>query len=83
MKKTIKIILITILTIILILFGILLTCFLIYFFDEKDFCLDTGICKEGLELNTEYGLIQINKENCLKYGWGWEEGSGYCNTRNK
>lgn len=49
---------------------------------DKDFCLDSSICAEGLELNTEYGLIKINKENCLKYNWKWDDKSKYCNMRN-
>ena len=65
----------------LILCGLVLTIFLLYFFDDKDFCLDTSICKEGLELNTEYGLIKINKENCLKYNWKWDDKSRYCDMR--
>jgi len=46
---------------------------------DKDTCLDTSICKEGLEINTEYGLIKINKENCLKYGWIWNDKKKSCN----
>lgn len=65
--------------IITLIFCILLV---IYFFDNKDACLDTGICKDGLKINTEYGLIKINKENCLKYNWKWEDKSKYCNMRN-
>ena len=45
----------------------------------KDTCLDTSICKEGLEINTEYGLIKINKENCLKYNWVWDNEKKSCN----
>ena len=45
----------------------------------KDTCLDSSICKEGLEVNTEYGLIKINKNNCLKYGWIWDEKIKSCN----
>lgn len=44
----------------------------------KDSCLDIGICKEGLEINSKYGLIQINEENCLKYNWKWKD--GYCSV---
>ncbi len=60
---------------------ILIISFLCYLFDDKDFCLDTSICKEGLEINTEYGLIKINKENCLKYNWKWDDKNKYCNMR--
>ena len=46
---------------------------------NKDTCLDTSICKEGLEINTEYGLVEINKENCLKYNWVWDDKKKSCN----
>lgn len=36
---------------------------------DIDGCLDSGDCAEGLFINTEYGKIEINKENCLKYNW--------------
>lgn len=55
--------------------------FIIWLFDDKDFCLTTGNCAEGLKLNTEYGLIEINKENCLKYNWEWSNGN--CNVNSK
>lgn len=47
---------------------------------DKDICLDTGICKEGLEVNTNHGLVTINKENCIKYNWLWNEEKRYCNV---
>jgi len=48
--------------------------------DDKDFCLDSGICKENLQLNTEYGRIIINEENCKKYNWKWDSKKRYCNV---
>ena len=81
MKKIIfKIVKITV-AILLVLCGIIFSIFLLYFFNDKDSCLDTSICKEGLEINTEYGLIKVNKENCLKYNWKWDDKSKYCNMR--
>ena len=50
-------------------------------FDEKDACLDMNICKEGLKVNTEYGLITINEENCQKYNWHWDSKNKRCNLR--
>ncbi len=48
--------------------GILFIIECIYFVfilnDKKDYCLDNNICEEGLEINTEHGLLKINKENC-------------------
>ena len=52
-----------------------------YIFNEKDFCLDTSICPENYEINTQYGLIKLTKENCIKYGWKWIEKSKVCNMR--
>lgn len=52
-----------------------------YAFD-LDNCLDMGICAEGLEVKTEHGLIKINKESCLKYGFEWNEKKLYCYLRN-
>lgn len=49
--------------------------------DDKDFCLDSGICTQGQLINTEYEKIQINKENCLKYNWTWNEERKYCQLR--
>ena len=48
-------------------------------FINTDVCLDSGLCAENLEVNTEYGLIKINKENCLKYNWKWDEKKKHCN----
>jgi len=48
---------------------------------DIDCCLDVGICAEGLEINTEYGRTKINKENCLKYNWKWNEARKDCNIR--
>lgn len=47
--------------------------------DDLDFCLDSGICAEGIEINTKYGLVKINKENCLKYGYQWNDYRKDCN----
>ena len=65
----------------LILPCIIFLCLLILLFlvkDDKDFCLDSGICAENLQLNTEYGLITINEENCKKYNWKWDSKRRYC-----
>lgn len=48
---------------------------------DLDVCLDIGLCKEGLPLNTEYGLITINKETCLKYNWEWRDDWKDCHIR--
>ncbi len=66
------------------IFLLILLCLLFigYATDDKDACLDTGICKKGIKINTEYGLIKVNKENCLKYSWKWDKESQTCNMRN-
>lgn len=48
---------------------------------DIDTCLDVGICAQGLEINTEYGLIEINQENCLRYHWKWNEKGKSCYIR--
>ena len=45
---------------------------------DLDFCLDTGICKERLDINTKYGKIKINKSNCLKHNWQWDDVNKTC-----
>ena len=49
-------------------------------FDIDD-CLDSGACAEGLFINTEYGKIEITKENCQKYNWTWNEKRKYCKLK--
>lgn len=48
---------------------------------DIDDCLDSGACAEGLFINTEFGKIEINKENCLKYNWTWSEERKYCKLK--
>ena len=38
---------------------------------DQDVCLDTGLCKEGLELNTENGIITINDQTCKENNGIW------------
>ena len=65
---------------ILISLIILICLILIILIDiDKDTCLNSSFCKEGLEINTEYGLVKINKENCLKYNWIWNDKKKSCN----
>ena len=47
--------------------------FVNYLFDDLDFCLDTGVCQEGLSLNTEKGKIIVNKDTCLDHNGKWDE----------
>lgn len=68
-------------TVILIILLIPIIFIICEFFDDQLFCLEMGHCKEGLEINTEYGLTVINKENCLKCKGQWDEKNRYCNMR--
>ncbi len=45
---------------------------------ESDYCIEDGDCVEGHEINTRQGTITINKENCLKYDWKWDEKRKMC-----
>ncbi len=68
---------------------IIIFCYLIIFNNipifnnifDKDFCLDNSICREGLKVNTKYGIIKINEENCLKYNWNWDKKSKICTIK--
>lgn len=52
-----------------------------YAFD-LDMCYDNAICSENIEINyAGYGKILITRENCLRYGWGWNEEKRFCNIR--
>ena len=45
---------------------------------EKDFCLDTGCCKEGLVLNTEKGKIVVNEITCKENNGTWDSKHRRC-----
>ena len=74
-------ILLKLLCIFIICFLIFIFLFLLFYKDDKDFCLDSGICTENLQLNTKYGLITITEESCKKYNWKWNSKRRYCNVR--
>ena len=59
---------------------VIVPIFLFFFMTNNDFdtCLDTGFCKSGIEINTEYGKVKISKQNCLKYNWEWHEKDSSC-----
>ena len=65
----------------LLLIFMVLSFILFLYKDDKDFCLDSGICAENLQLNTDYGLITITEESCKKYNWKWDSKRHYCNTK--
>ncbi|OLA94588.1 MAG: hypothetical protein BHW64_03165 [Candidatus Melainabacteria bacterium LEY3_CP_29_8] len=45
---------------------------------ESDYCIEDGYCEEGRVVNTQHGTITINEENCIKYGWEWDEKRKMC-----
>ena len=51
------------------------------FFDDKDFCLDTGYCKEGLTLNIEGVRITVDEYTCKKYSGIWYSNRKICNFK--
>ncbi len=48
---------------------------------DSDYCIEDGDCKEGREINTEHGKVIVNKENCLKYNWDWDEKRRKCKIK--
>lgn len=49
---------------------------------KMDTCIDTGICPEGIKWKNDEGvLFEINKENCLKYGYKWYDSDKECYIR--
>lgn len=48
---------------------------------KVDLCFDNGYCYEGLKITTQHGTVIINKENCIKYGWEWNEKRKMCKMR--
>ena len=46
--------------------------------DDKDLCLDTGYCKEGLIINTRFGKIIVNQANCINSNGKWIQNKKYC-----
>lgn len=53
-----------------------------YQFDQN-YCVEDGICGEGTYTYKDGQRIIINKENCLKYKWQWNEDSKSCDIWDK
>lgn len=50
-----------------------------YIYDNKDACLDSGICKEGLAVKMNDGQkIIINQETCKQYNGVWRDKYNDC-----
>ena len=73
MNKIFKIIVLSFLILFILIFGVFYVIK-----NDKDICLDSGICREGLIINTQYREISINKENCIKYNWLWNDEKRFC-----
>lgn len=65
-------------TIFITIIAAIILVFIYTSFSDKDFCLDSNICKEGLTINTEHGKILINKSSCENYNWKWLEDTNSC-----
>ncbi len=50
----------------------------IFVYDDKDACLDSGICKEGLPLNVEGRQIIVNEKTCKEENGNWIEKRKTC-----
>ena len=51
-------------------------------YDDKDACLDSGVCKEGLVIKINGQEIKINKNTCLEYNGKWREKYNDCILKN-
>ena len=64
--------------------GIITIIIFLHFFDfPSDYCIEDGDCKEGRKINSEFGKIIINKENCEKHNWAYNEIRKECKIRYK
>ncbi len=50
-------------------------------YDNKDTCLDTGFCREGLIINTEKGQILINEQTCKSENGVWDDKKRACRLK--
>lgn len=48
---------------------------------KYNMCIDTGVCAEGIKTVIDDDLIEINRENCLKYGKEWVAEYNLCYLR--
>jgi len=45
---------------------------------RSDYCIEDGDCEEGRIIYHNDNEIIINKDNCLKYNWEWNEKKRFC-----
>lgn len=69
--------------VLLLIIHLLLTTYLPEIQKEFDIqnSLDNSTYTEGAKVNSQQGTIIINKENCLKYDWKWDEKRRICKVR--
>lgn len=51
------------------------------FWDDKDVCLDSGWCKEGMDVNTENGCIIVNEKTCIENNGVWKSNKKVCHFK--
>lgn len=61
---------------IIIFFPIILVY--MYIADDKDACLDTGYCKEGLFLNLNGKRVMVNEQSCIENNGKWLSVENIC-----
>jgi len=46
---------------------------------DMELCMEMNICPEGIKIKNDEGvLFEINKENCIKYKYKWDEQNRSC-----
>ena len=53
-----------------------------YIYDDKDACVDSGICKKGLKVIINSKEIEINKDTCIDNKGQWREQYNGCWFKN-
>ena len=77
-----KNIILSLVILIAVIAGISFVLLFNYIYDDKDTCLDSGVCKEGLTLRMNDGKeIIINKDTCIQYNGEWREKRRDCILR--
>ncbi|MBQ9246357.1 hypothetical protein IJ182_08835 [bacterium] len=77
-----KNIILSLVILIAVIAGISFVLLFNYIYDDKDACLDSGVCNEGLTLRMNDGKeIIINKDTCIQYNGEWREKRRDCILR--
>ena len=73
------------------IFKILLSIFVVlclglffmlsFFWDDKDACLDSGWCKEGMQVNNENGCFIVNEKSCIQNNGIWKPNKKVCHFK--